>query len=284
MRIAPLALLLSTSAVVAMAAEKPSLPAPLAGAGYELVFSEDFEGAAGAPADPRKWVDWTPGKRKDGWNVPECARLDGKGHLAIVTRRGVDEQGKVRWETGGVWTKGKVELTHGYFEVRCRQITQPGHWSAFWITSSTIGKPIGDPANAGVEIDVMEYLATVHKDESLHTLHWDGYAKEHKVAHVKRKIPGLGEGWHTYGVKWDESGYTFFTDGEQTGFIKEPVSMRPQYMLLTCEVGAWGGDIRKAKLPDTFLVDSVRVWQTPAQRKADARRATQPKPSGAPGA
>ena len=247
----------------------PTVPAAIAGRGYELVFEENFDGPAGAPADPKKWRDWTPGARKDGWNVPECARLDGKGHLAIVARRG--EGGRV--ETGGVWTRDKAVFTHGYFECRCLQHTQPGFWSAFWITSDSIGKPLGKPDEAGVEIDVMEYLPTTHPDTVLHTLHWDGYAKGiHRVAAKKKQVPGLGQGWHTYAVKWDDSGYTFYTDGKETGRIAGPVSNRHEYLLLTCEVGTWAGDIANAKLPDTFLVDSVRVWQTPAQRKRDAER------------
>jgi len=38
------------------------------------------------------------------------------------------------------------------------------------------------------------------------------------------------------------------------------VSQLPEYILLSDEIGKWGGDIRKAKLPDEFLVDYVRVY------------------------
>jgi hypothetical protein len=31
-------------------------------------------------------------------------------------------------------------------------------------------------------------------------------------------------------------------------------------MLLSDEIGSWAGDITKAKLPDQFLVDYVRVY------------------------
>jgi hypothetical protein len=34
----------------------------------------------------------------------------------------------------------------------------------------------------------------------------------------------------------------------------------PQYMLLSDEIGSWAGDITKAKLPDQFMVDYVRVY------------------------
>jgi hypothetical protein len=34
----------------------------------------------------------------------------------------------------------------------------------------------------------------------------------------------------------------------------------PEYILLSDEIGNWAGDIAKAKLPDQFCVDYVRVY------------------------
>ena len=34
----------------------------------------------------------------------------------------------------------------------------------------------------------------------------------------------------------------------------------PEYIKLSDEIGKWGGDIKKATLPDAFLVDYVRVY------------------------
>jgi hypothetical protein len=34
----------------------------------------------------------------------------------------------------------------------------------------------------------------------------------------------------------------------------------PEYIKLSDETGNWAGDIKKAKLPDQFLVDYVRVY------------------------
>ncbi|MFI5380314.1 MAG: hypothetical protein ACHRHE_13525 [Tepidisphaerales bacterium] len=40
------------------------------------------------------------------------------------------------------------------------------------------------------------------------------------------------------------------------------VSQKPEYALLSLEVGTWAGDIGKATLPDTILVDYVRVYDS----------------------
>jgi beta-glucanase (GH16 family) len=134
----------------------PEAPAPIRDQGYRLVFQDEFDGAKDAPPDPAKWHPVVmPGKWRDGWNSKECARLDGQGNLRLITRKNEAEN---RYETGYISTSGKFEATHGYFECRCRLQKQPGFWSAFWIQTPTMGKPVGDGATAGVEIDVMEYI------------------------------------------------------------------------------------------------------------------------------
>lgn len=270
-----LASLCLSACAVAQAAEPPAAPAatpvplPIKDKGYALVFQDEFDGAAGAKPNPEKWRARMLGKWRDGWNMEDAARLDGQGNLVLTTRRVGD-----RVETGYIGTQGKFTATHGYFECRCRMQKEEGFWTAFWIQTPTMGKPLGDAAKAGVEIDVMEYLAVRHKDKAMHTAHWDGYDKEnHKTEHVEKKVPGLSEGFHTFAVKWDEAGYVFYTDGAETGRWKQaPISNRPEYLILSCEIGPWAGDIGKARLPDAFTVDYVRVWQTPAQIEADRAR------------
>lgn len=71
-----------------------------------------------------------------------------------------------------------------------------------------------------------------------------------------------------------EKGYLFCIDGAETGRWPEniPISNHPEYLILSCESEKWAGDISKANLPDVFTVDYIRVWQTPAQVKADFQR------------
>jgi hypothetical protein len=66
--------------------------------------------------------------------------------------------------------------------------------------------------------------------------------------------------WHDEfdGTKLDE--YVYYVDGKETWRTKEAVSRVPEYIKLSDEIGKWGGDIAKSKLPDAFLVDYVRVY------------------------
>ena len=52
-----------------------------------------------------------------------------------------------------------------------------------------------------------------------------------------------------------------YVDGKETWRTKAGgVCQVPLYIKLSDEIGDWGGDITKAKLPDRFLVDYVRVY------------------------
>ena len=46
------------------------------------------------------------------------------------------------------------------------------------------------------------------------------------------------------------------------------VSQVREYIKLSDEIGPWAGDIKKAKLPDAFLVDYVRVYDLVETRAA----------------
>jgi len=278
-----LAIILPVVAAAAFAADTPGtiaaadaasvekaveVPQPIRDQGYQLVFHDEFDGRKDTPPDPGKWVQMSPGKWRDLWNVEDACRQDGEGHLQIAVRKNGD-----RYETGYIATSGKFQATHGYYECRCRLQKENGFWSAFWLASPTFGNPVDDPVQSGVEIDVMEHLA-YNGDVMHHTAHWGGYKEFHKAQGIEARVPGMTKGFHTFAVKWDETGYLFYIDGKETGRWPEniPVSKCPEYLILSCESEKWAGDISKAALPDSFTVDYVRVWQTPTQIKADLQR------------
>ncbi len=98
-------------------------------------------------------------------------------------------------------------------------------------------------------------------DSVQHTFHWDGYGPDHKTEGNVVQVPGIMNGFHTFGLWWKPDEYVFFIDGRETWHTAAGgVCQVPEYMLLSDEIGSWGGDILKAELPDHFLVDYVRVY------------------------
>ena len=224
---------------------------PPSGCG-KLVWHDEFNTNK---LDLTKWHHHLPGLRRDAINVKEAISLDGSN--LIIT---VSEISNIYY-TGMISTQPSFQQTYGYWECRMTLPKTIGYWTAFWIQSPNISKLTGDTAASGTEIDVVEYLLNM-SNKVQHTLHWDGYGKEHKSKVYKAKID-TREGFHTFGVMWTPDRYTFYVDGVQTWSTTQAISKCPEYVILSSEVGKWGGDISQAKLPDSVYVDYVRVYDVP---------------------
>lgn len=234
----------------------PPLPQ---GQRWELAWSDEFNGTE---IDQSKWDVMGDWKRRDGFWVKEDSYVDGEGHLILRTKKDGD-----RYTCGAIRTRGKFEHRYGYWVCRCKLPTQPGHWPAFWMHCDTVGK-IGNGGRDGTEIDIME--KPWREDRTTQNLHWDGYGKEHQHVGTQFMVPGMSEGFHTFGLHWTPDEYVFYVDGKETWRASGGgVSQVPEYAKLTEEIGEWGGDIAQAKLPDQFVVDYVRVYDTVGEPSAE---------------
>ena len=182
-------LLSSRAAMAAETAVKDALPPAPAGKTWKLVWHDEFDGTSSTKRSGTTGP--TANARAAGGAARPC-RLDGKGHLVISTFKDGD-----KFIDGCVTTQGKFEHAFGYYVARIKFQKQPGHWSAFWITGPGVGK-VGDDGRDGTEIDIMEKPWL--DDRVQHTFHWDGYGKDHKSEGKVVKVPGVMEGWHTFGL------------------------------------------------------------------------------------
>ncbi|UCD51360.1 MAG: alpha-L-fucosidase [Phycisphaerales bacterium] len=242
-------LLVLIAGVGAQAAEEflPTLPE---GQHWELAWSDEFDGTA---IDTSKWDVMGDWKRRDGFWVKEDAYLDGQGHLILRTKKDGD-----RYTSGAIRTRGKFEHRYGYWVCRCQMPTEEGHWPAFWLHGNAVSQ-VGNDGRDGTEIDIME--KPWREDRNTQNLHWDGYGAEHRHVGTQFLVPGISEGFHTFAVYWTPEEYVFYVNGQETWRSSAGgVSQVPQYAKLTEEIGTWGGDISKARLPDQFVVDYVRVY------------------------
>ena len=238
-------------------------------AGWQLTFNDEFSGTS---LDAAKWSHRGLGPRKGGINTADAVSVGG-GLLTISTYT----SGGAHY-TGMIATQGKFEQTFGYYEARMKFHSTPGQWSAFWLQSPTYGA-IGDPASAGTEIDIVEHRAANRNNVDIRNryssaVHWDGYDAAHQQdSNVHIGLPGMGnDSWHTYAVKWSPSGYDYYFDDTLIWTAEAPISMRPEYLILSSEVenGTWAGDIPAAGygLLGTSItnvqIDYVRVYSAVA--------------------
>jgi beta-glucanase (GH16 family) len=237
-------------AIAAAANPGDALPPAAPGKTWKLVWHDEFDGTA---LDEGKWETPPDGRRREAWWMRKAITLDGRGHLAIRTIKEGD-----KYIDGCVRTKGKFEHAFGYYVARVQLQRQPGHWSAFWLHNDSVNR-VGNEGRDGTEIDI--YEKPWLDDRVQQTLHWDGYGPRHRQAGNVAKAPGVMQGFHTFGLVWLPDEYVFTIDGKATWRTKAGgVCQVPLYIKLSDEVGPWAGDIARAKLPDQFLVDYVRVY------------------------
>ncbi len=226
------------------------LPPPPEGKTWVMVWHDEFDGTA---VDMAKWTPSPEGGRRSGWWSPKAVSLDGQGHLVVKTYKDGD-----RYVDGCVTSQGKFEHAYGYYVARVMFQREQGHWAGLWMLSPGVFK-VGDGGRDGTEIDI---VASAGRDDRVnHSLRWDGYGEAHKTAAKQVHVPGVIDGYHTFGLLWTPEEYVFFVDGRETWRTSAGgVSQVPQYLLISDEVLDSGGGIGQASLPDQFLVDYVRVY------------------------
>jgi len=249
-----------------------------------LSWSDEFNGPG---LDTARWAHRASGPRHDGVLTPDAVSVaDGVLTIKTYTEVGTHYSGMISSHRRA--GEG-FEQAYGYFEARIKFRSTPGQWSSFWLQSPTIANPIGDPAAAGVEMDVVEHRArcvnapaptppatcTPTSDitgRAQQALIWDGYGPESKAT-VKLTDPlaGLGnESWHTWALRWTPTELTFSYDDTVTWTMTRPISRRAQYLILSSEVGEFfageipaGGYGTRASSTTNMQVDYVRAY-TPA--------------------
>lgn len=247
-------------------AAPPTPTTPIApSADRVMVWNDEFNGSS---IETNKWeilqkIKRTDPSGRDAWWLTKNAYVNGTGTLVIRTTKEPDGS----YAGACIRTKGKFERAFGYYEARIRLAKQQGHWGAFWLFAESVNNVNGDGTD-GTEIDVMEYPyagrgTTQDQDKVQAALHYDGYGTFHHQ--TWETITGLNlnnDKFHTFGVEWTPTKYRFIYDGklvwEETVF--GGISKVPQHILISDEIGIWGGDIRLAALPDRMYVDYVRVY------------------------
>lgn len=232
--------------------------------GYHLVWADEFNGTA---LDTNKWIYSELGRRREALNVVEAVKVT-NGCLTITT---YTEGG--RHYTGMISTERTFTPVHGYWEARIRFADAPGMWSAFWLESPKIGRPVGDTRQAGTEVDICEHRFTDNAGTNLapvvqHTLHWDGYGKHHKSRGQLSPALHLDQGFHIYGCAVTAQGYQYYVDGQPTWKLTEAPTDAREFVILSSEIAnhAWSGLIPpggygdRAHSTTQMTVDYVRYY------------------------
>jgi beta-glucanase (GH16 family) len=269
------------STAVAPVSNPPvTTPAPTT---WKLVWSDEFDGAAGTGVDAAKWghdlgdgcgsgiCGWGNNEREWYTNAPENVSHDGAGHLQIVARvapAGLTcYYGACRYTSGKITTRGKMTAAPGRVEARLKLPSGQGLWPAFWMLGS--GFPtVAWPACG--ELDIMENRGSTSLATSS-AIHGPGYSGNTPFARVSQ-LPGGGvtTDFHTYAVEWDAETVQFSVDStvhyavSRASFQQygNPVIDNSYFVILNLAVGGQfdGNPQSDAIFPAAMLVDWVRVY------------------------
>jgi beta-glucanase (GH16 family) len=139
---------------VSCAPQTPQPAVKLPGAGWELVFEDNFDGPE-ADSWKEKWIaDAQAHTHILSSRWPENVSV-ADGNLLLTAKK--ESRGGQDWTAGSVWTKEKFQ--YGYFEARYRYARAPGLNNSFWLMNNAVGV---DPAKVAsgeftvFEIDVNE--------------------------------------------------------------------------------------------------------------------------------
>ncbi|MET8141181.1 discoidin domain-containing protein [Sphaerisporangium sp. NPDC005288] len=244
----------------------------------QLVWSDEFNGAAGSRPDPAKWTtDTGTGPNNElEYYTNNNASMDGAGSLVMEARKEVTAGsscpgGTCQYTSHRMNTGGKFTFTYGRVEARIKVPKGNGLWPAFWMMGADFltGRPW--PYNG--EVDIMEVLGKDTKTaySTLHAPAYNGgggYGSPYTLAGGA----DFSDDFHVWAANWDSKGIVFTLDG-RTVFTADKATVEatrgpwvydhPFYIILNLAVGGdWPGPPDATTgFPKRMLVDYVRVYQ-----------------------
>lgn len=243
-----------------------------ADAEYVLVFSDEFDKDDGSQPDSAKWSRCV--RQTSTWNrwlsdSEEVIYIEDGKLVARAIPNPDQVTDDVPMITGGVQTSGNFDFTYGKVEVRTFTNPHTGNFPAIWMmpTDQSDGWP-----TCG-EIDIWEQID--NENTAYHTVHsnWTynlGYTSNPKSSFNETVQM---DGYHTYGLEWDESTITWYVDGQQVGSYAKSSSSsalnrgqwpfdKAFYIILNQSVGngSWAASADESHTYET-LFDWVRIYQ-----------------------
>jgi uncharacterized protein (TIGR03437 family) len=261
---------------------------------WKLVWSDEFNGAAGTPPNPSNWDydlgdgGWGNGELENYTDSTNNAYQDGKGNLVIQAIR--DSSGNftsARLQSGapGASTDTTdLSWQYGLIEARIKLPFGQGVWPAFWMLGenfSTVSWP-----NCG-EVDIMENFGTFANNATVNNGTIHGPTTNTPNAADYNGGDGIGasttlpfgetvyDDYHVYAIQWSPNSIEFLVDGVSYE-TQTPAALpsgapwvfnAPFFILLNLAIGGpqtfLGTPNPSQPFPSQqMLVDYVRVYQS----------------------
>ncbi len=253
--------------------------------GYELVFSDEFEGSE---LDSSKWVTqylWGDeiiiNNEKQHYvdiqNKPDFGYNPFSFDGEAVTINSIETPGNLlenangqEYLSGVMTTYDAFKFTYGYVEARLQVPLGQGLWPAFWLLNAYYN-------NDKPEIDIMEFIGD-NQDVVYHTYHYfDSDGNLRSTESMPTKGIDFPAEYHTYGVEWLPGTIIYYIDGiERHRVVDSKVSQEEMYIILNTALGGWwpGSPDETTEFPAQYKIDYVRAYQKRGLLQSDPTSGT----------
>ena len=241
-------------------------------AGWELTWSDEFEGEAGTMPNPSRWT-FDIGTGDNGWgngefqyytDRPENVSLDGEGNLVITASKELFSGSQ--YTSARIKTEGLFDQAYGRFEARIKTPFGRGIWPAFWMLGADFSS-VGWPQTG--EIDIMEFRG--QGPTKIHgSLHGPGYSAGNAITDSFTLADSrFDTEYHLFAVEWFEERIDYYVDDIRYQSINrsdvsgEWVFDKPFFLILNVAVGGTfvGPPSSQTPFPQKMTVDYVRVYK-----------------------
>ena len=240
--------------------------------GYELVFSDEFNGSE---LDQSKWVTsylWgdelvinnEEQHYVDIVNKPDFGyspfSFDGEALTISSIETPAELKDKAfgqKYLSGVITSYDAFKFTYGYVEIRAHVPFGRGLWPAFWLLNAYYveDKP---------EIDIFEFIGH-NQDTVYHTYHYYDSDGNLRSTHSQ---PSTGvdytSGYHTFSVEWLPGTLIFYIDGIEKHRVSDSkVSQQEMYIIANTALGGWwpGSPDSSTPFPAEYKIDYIRAYQ-----------------------
>jgi beta-glucanase (GH16 family) len=265
----------------ATAAPAPATPGAASGNAWTLVWSDEFDGAAGTVPNVANWNYDLGNKEADGWGnhefqyytaSPRNAQMDGAGMLVITAEKAANpgpcwNGAPCSYTSARIHTGNKVSFTYGKVEARMKLPSGQGIWPAFWALGADLATA-GWPKSG--EIDIMEFVGKT-PNTTYGTLHGPGYSGAQGIGKSREFGGPVANDFHIYTVIKRPDEIIWQVDGVEFHRMT-PASLpaggswvfeKPYFVILNLAVGGdWpGAPDATTAFPAQMKVDWVRIYK-----------------------
>ncbi|MEP6715254.1 MAG: protease pro-enzyme activation domain-containing protein [Terriglobia bacterium] len=237
---------------------------------WTLVWSDEFDGAAGTLPDASKWAlqvgggGWGNQELETYTNLPENVHLDGNGHLLIHV-----ESKNGAYTSARVLSQGRYSVQYGRIETRAVIPAGSGLWPGFWMLGANC-ESVGWPLCG--EVDILENKGS-EPSINYGSVHGPGYSGGNAVTAEYALANGqtFTAGFHVFAVEWSPQAITFLVDGAPYQTVT-PAALpkgtqwvfdNPFYLLMNVAVGGnfAGAPDPKTQISQDMVIDYVKVYK-----------------------